>query len=162
MIPIIGLIALLISTLPAVVPFALTFLPTHRISSQTQTQASSSLQSTLTTININELAERDIDTFSKWIDTVGIQKAPGVILKGSDRYMKNVYAMTSQDIESGSPVIYVPEELIMSSGKAMAAYRNVQMEAAEKQLQITKADSELRQFYLMIQLLIEIERGTDR
>ena len=59
--------------------------------------------------------------------------------------------------------MYVPEEeLIMSSSKAMAAYRSRVMEGAEKQLEITDAMSELKQFYLMIQLLVEIERGTDR
>ena len=94
---------------------------------------------------------------------MGMQKAVGVVLKGSDRYMKNVQVVTGQDIPSGSPVLYVPEELIMTSNKAMAAYRNPQvMDAAEKQLQTFDAMSELRQYYLMIQLLVEIERGTDR
>ena len=50
----------------------------------------------------------------------------------------------------------------MSSSKAMAAYRNGQMEAAEKQLITFEAMPMLRQYYLMIQLLVEIERGTDR
>jgi hypothetical protein len=93
---------------------------------------------------------------------VGIQKAPGVVLKGSDRFLKNVQMVASQDVAEGSPVLYVPEELIMSSSKAMAAYRSRVMEGAEKQLEITDAMSELKQFYLMIQLLVEIERGTDR
>lgn len=70
--------------------------------------------------------------------------------------------IASQDVAAGSPVLYVPEELIMSSNKAMAAYRNEQMEAAEKQLEITDAMTEIRQYYLMIQLLVEMERGTER
>jgi hypothetical protein len=70
--------------------------------------------------------------------------------------------VASQDIAEGSPVLYVPEELIMSSSKAMAAYRSNVMEGAERQLQITGAMTEIKQFYLMIQLLVEIERGAER
>jgi hypothetical protein len=44
----------------------------------------------------------------------------------------------------------------------MAAYRTRVMEPAEKQLQTFDAMSELRQYYLMLQLLVEIERGSER
>jgi hypothetical protein len=112
-------------------------------------------------INVNELAERDMNTFEQWAESVGIQKPPGVILKPTDRYMKNVHLTTSQDVLAG-PVLYVPEEIILSSNKAMAAYRTRVMEPAEKQLQTFDAMSELRQYYLMLQLLVEIERGSER
>lgn len=154
---------LVVSTLPAVGAF--TSISTH-VPSRSLHARSSPIHSTFAFgteyLNVNELAERNIDTFQSWIDSVGIQKAPGVILKGSDRYLKNVQMVASQDVAAGSPVLYVPEELIMSSNKAMAAYRNNQMEGAEQQLKITDAMTEIRQYYLMIQLLVEIERGTAR
>jgi hypothetical protein len=90
-----------------------------------------------------------------------MQKASGLILKSADRYNQNVFAMASQNMAEGSPVLYVPEEIVLSSSKAMAAYRSPVMEAAERQLASFDAMSELRQYYLMLQLLVEIERGTD-
>ncbi|KAL3799132.1 hypothetical protein HJC23_002260 [Cyclotella cryptica] len=128
-----------------------------------RTHSCPALQSTTNplAINVNEIAERDIESFERWSNEVGIQKAPGFVLKSADRYSKNVYAMTVQDVASGSPVLYVPEELIFSSNKAMAAYRTPEMAAAERQLETFDSVSELRQYYLMVQLLVEIERGTD-
>jgi len=62
---------------------------------------------------------------------------------------------------AGTPVLYVPENLILSSSKAMAELQTVDMQPAEKILYSVNADTELRQYYLMIKLLVEIEKGEE-
>lgn len=77
-------------------------------------------------------------------------------IDGSD-----IYACTNADMAAGTPVLYVPESLILSSSKAMAELQTVDMQPAEKILYSVNADTELRQYYLMIKLLVEIEKGEE-
>jgi len=77
-------------------------------------------------------------------------------IDGSD-----IYACTNTDMAAGTPVLYVPENLILTSSKAMAELQTVDMQPAEKILYSVNADTELRQYYLMIKLLVEIEKGEE-
>ena len=63
-----------------------------------------------------------------------------------------MYAVTTDDVPAGTTVLYVPEELILSSNKAMAELRNADMNQAEKVLSSINAEGELRQYYLMIKV----------
>ena len=49
-------------------------------------------------------------------------------------------------------MLYVPEELILTSTKAMEELRGPEMQAAEKVLRSINAEDELRQYYLMIKV----------
>ena len=108
-------------------------------------------------IDIEETAYRDIPSFEIWAYNYGIQRAEGFAL--ADDGYGDIYATTTVDMPAGTPVLCVPESLILSSGKAMAELRTRDMDQAEKILYSVNAESELRQYYLMIQLLVEYEKG---
>lgn len=63
-----------------------------------------------------------------------------------------MYAATDSDLATGTTVLYVPEELILTSSKAMEELRGPEMMPAEKVLSSINADGELRQYYLMIKV----------
>lgn len=110
-----------------------------------------------TPINIEETAPRDMTSFEEWAYNYGIQRAEGFQLAynadGTD-----IYAMTNQDMATGSCVLYVPEHCILSSTKAMAELRTHDMDQAEKILFSVNAESELRQYYLMVKVCSPISK----
>jgi hypothetical protein len=105
-------------------------------------------------INIEEDAPRDIDSFQTWAYNYGIQQYESFVLTSNqpEYGQADVFASTSADIPAGTSVLYVPEELILTSSKAMAELRGPEMNAAEKVLSSINADEELRQYYLMIKV----------
>jgi hypothetical protein len=107
-------------------------------------------------LNIEEDAPRDIATFQNWAYNYGIQTCESFTLTSTNpEYGEaDVYASTSMDLQAGSSVVYVPEELILSSSKAMEELRGPEMMQAEKVLSSINADSELRQYYLMIKVCL--------
>jgi len=114
-----------------------------------------------TPINIEENAPRDIASMEQWAYNYGIQRCDGFELVSSqvEYGQPDVYAATLVDLPAGSAVLYVPEELILSSDKAIAELRSNAMQPAEKILKSINADSELRQYYLMIKILVELQKG---
>jgi hypothetical protein len=116
-----------------------------------------------TSMDISEYAERDIPSLEQWAsEVVGIQKCDGFQLTtGEAAYQQDVYAMTSEDIPTGTPVLFVPEALIFSADKAMEELRVPEMEQAEKILFSVNAGADIKQYYLMIKLLMEIEKGEE-
>jgi len=67
--------------------------------------------------------------------------------------------MTCDAIPGGTPVLCVPQELILSANKAMEEFPKESMRAAEKIVYSVNADSEIRYWYLMVKLLVELEKG---
>lgn len=96
----------------------------------------------------------------EWASYRGVQKVDGFELLGQDvdGYL-DVSAMTTQDIPANTPVLYIPNEMILSSNKAMEEFGR--LADAEEIIVANGFESELRQFYLMIKILVEIERGQD-
>jgi hypothetical protein len=114
-----------------------------------------------TAIDVNEEAQRDISSFEEWAIYSGIQRADGFQLVGEELFVGylDVFAVTTQDVPSGSTVLYVPNELILSSNKAMEEFGS--LVEAEELLVSNGCGSEIRQYYLMIKILVELERGHD-
>ncbi|KAL7527524.1 hypothetical protein ACHAXR_001997, partial [Thalassiosira sp. AJA248-18] len=113
-----------------------------------------------TPINIEEIAPRDMQTFEDWSYNYGIQRAEGHQLSYNDDGT-DIFAMTTVDMPAGSCALVVPEQLILSSNKAMAELRTNDMSPAEKILFSVNADEELRQYYLMVKILVEYEKGEE-
>ena len=131
------------------------------VSSTTQLHISSPLSAPgIPAIDISEAAPRDIPTMLEWAEVCGVQKAEGFELTSDDGGF-DVYARTVTDLPAGSPVVFVPEQMILSSNKAAAELRTDDMEDAEKLLKSLNAEDEIRQFYLMIKVLLELEKGQD-
>ena len=128
--------------------------------SDTQLYISSPLSAPGIAIDISENAPRDIPTMLQWAEVCGVQKAEGFELTSDDGGF-DVYARTVTDLPAGSPVVFVPEQMILSSNKAAAELRTDEMEDAEKLLNSLNAEDEIRHFYLMIKVLLELEKGQD-
>ncbi len=89
--------------------------------------------SSMATMNVDESAPRDVSSFESWAyDIAGIQTSPGFALNNDDGMNLDVYACTTTDVPGGSCVLYVPENWILSSDKAMAELRTRDMDQAEK------------------------------
>ena len=69
--------------------------------------------------------------------------------------------MTNVDLPTGSPILTIPEHMILSSNKAMAELRTSDMSEAEKIVKSVNAESEFRHYYLMLKLLVEYEKGME-
>ena len=74
-----------------------------------------------------------------------------------------MYAATASDVGAGNPVLFIPEHLILSSNKAMNELRcaNGEMVQAEEFVRSKGAEVHARQWYLMLKLLVEIQKGRD-
>lgn len=117
-----------------------------------------------TPIDISETSYRDIPSLEQWAYDYGIQRHEGHRLASYDANGvagSEVYAMTDRDVRSGTCVLCVPRPLIFSANAAMEELRSHDMDAAEKILFSVNADSEIRQYYLMVKILVEYEKGAD-
>jgi hypothetical protein len=114
-------------------------------------------------IDISENAPRNVMAFDlMWTSERGVLRCDGFELAEEDREGRNVYAMTTIDLPAGSPVLFVPEGSILSSSKAAAELRALPgMEAAERRIVDAGGGSQLRQYYLMLKILVELQRGED-
>ncbi|KAL7450513.1 hypothetical protein ACHAWC_002422, partial [Mediolabrus comicus] len=124
-------------------------------------------------IDLAEDATREITKMMVWAENYGVQRGEGCTLSPmTSDYNKDVHIMATQDLPSGSPIVYVPEELILSSSKAMEEFRYSedmteefrlasQMKVSEEMINSTGCESEIRHFYLMLKILKEVERGRE-
>jgi len=114
-----------------------------------------------TAIDVDEEAQRDISSFEEWASYNGIQRADGFQLVGEELFAGylDVSAITTQDVPAGSTVLYIPNEVILSSSKAMEEFGR--LAEAEEMLISNGYESEIRQYYLMIKILVELDKGRD-
>jgi len=124
-------------------------------------------------IDLAEDANREVTKMMLWGEHNGVLRGEGVTLSPeSNDNNKDVYVVTKQDLPYGSPVLYVPEELVLSSNKAMVEFRYSDnmieefllaenMKMAEGMIYGMGAESEIRHFYLMLKILKEVEKGRD-
>jgi len=116
---------------------------------------------------------QDIDSFQEWAWACGIQSSEGFELVATPKTNQqgdcyndeeDVSVQTSQALEAHSPILFIPQEMILSSSKAMAELGESLSEAE----QMLRADSTkdnnatlVRHFYIMMKLLLEWQRGPD-
>ena len=124
-------------------------------------------------INTQENSPRDIQSLQEWAQACEVQRAEGFQLTvpssdDDDAYIiqqelglenVDVFATTTMDIPANSPVLWVPAQMILSSHRAMEELRSQDMEAAEQRIEKSNANTELRQYYLMLKILVEYEKG---
>jgi len=114
-------------------------------------------------VDVQEHVTRDIETMEQWVYQCGAQGTEGLQLVSESDWVHpqhfDVSLMTSADIPANSPVLYVPNEMILSSNKAVEEFGR--LEDAEKLLTSLNSESEFRQYYLMLKILTEWERGDE-
>jgi len=93
----------------------------------------------------------------EWAAACGVQRADGFQLTSEDGV--DVSVMTTQDLAAESPVLFVPGEMILSSSRAVQEFGR--LEAAEKLINGLNVSDQIRQFYLMLKILFEYEKGEE-
>ncbi|KAL7530569.1 hypothetical protein ACHAWF_003432 [Thalassiosira exigua] len=141
-----------------------TTLPSTLATSHDSAGATSSFGPTTTAFDASESAPRDVSALDGWASSSGIQRAPSFALDevppddgglGAD-----VRAVATADAPAGTPVLYVPERLVLSSDKAAAELRTADMAEAEAAFLRSGADeSELRRYYLTLKVLTLVRDG---
>lgn len=107
-------------------------------------------------VNIDESAERDIGTMDEWATACGVQRVGGFQLTSEDGMDFSV--MTTEDLAEGSPILYVPSELILSSSRVREEMGGAIQNSVE-QLNRLGANEQLPQFYLFVKILTMYEMG---
>merc|ERR1719343_782934 len=81
-------------------------------------------------VNIDESAPREVGAFDEWALACGVQRSPGFQLTSQDGMEYN--AVTAEGIPAQSPVLFVPNMMILTSNQAKAEFGRC--EAAEQRL----------------------------
>lgn len=110
----------------------------------------------MTVVDVDENASRDIGTFEEWASSYGVQKCDGFQLTSENGGL-DVSAMTTMDIPAQSPVLYVPNEMILKSSEAQQEFGR--FEVAEQRLVSSKSAHHIPYFYLFLKVLKEYEMG---
>mmetsp|Transcript_4330 Transcript_4330/g.5925 ORF Transcript_4330/g.5925 Transcript_4330/m.5925 type:complete len:453 (-) Transcript_4330:157-1515(-) len=112
----------------------------------------------LSAINIDERATRDVAAMDEWAAFNGVQRVEGFQLTTQDQLDYSV--MTNEGIAANSPLLYVPEKLILSTAKTKEELGSGPGVAdAVSYLGRLGAGAQVPQFYLFLKVLYEYERG---
>lgn len=112
--------------------------------------------SSLKAINFEENAPRDVPPFEEWAAQCGVQRAGGFQLTSEDNL--DWSAFTSEDLATGSPVVYVPGNMVLSSTRIRQELGS-ELDAASDYLSRLGSNAEsLPQFALLVKVLMEYEQ----
>eukprot|EP00980_Cylindrotheca_fusiformis_P022723 scaffold9646_cov133-Cylindrotheca_fusiformis.AAC.6 len=111
-------------------------------------------------VDIQEDAFRDIGTMDEWAAAYGVQRCDGFqLVATSESPALEVGVVTTMDLPAQSPVLFVPNPMILSSRQSLNEMGRV--EGAEKRLVSAKAAEHVPKFYLFLKILKEFELGED-
>ena len=100
-------------------------------------------------VNLNEQAPREIPPFEEWSRNCGVGMCDGFALTTTDGGM-DYSVMTNQVIPAGSPILYVPSEMVLTSVAAEQEFR-AGLGDAERQL----AEEGLRERVSLFRLFVK-------
>lgn len=103
-------------------------------------------------VSVDEYTERDVYSMVDWASNCGVEKADGFDLTSFDG--RDYEVMTHQDIAAGSPLLFVPNEMIFSSTKAEKEFGG---ELIESENLVPLKHKPL--FRIFVKILIEYEKG---
>lgn len=111
-------------------------------------------------IDIQETAERDIGSMEQWAVNLGVQRTEGIQLTSEDGLDWSL--MTTQPIPSGSSILSVPGNMILTSSKAkeeLSQYGDV--EAGASLLERLGSGDIVSKYYLVLKILYEYDIGQE-
>jgi hypothetical protein len=112
-------------------------------------------------VSIDREAPRDILSFQEWAGACGVQAEQGFCLMEHDvDGNEDWYAATGTGATAGSRVLYVPNEMILSSARIAQDYAGY-VEPSLEVLEERGMRHLFPQFYLFLKVLVEIEQGQD-
>lgn len=100
-------------------------------------------------VNLNEQAPREIQPFEEWSRNCGVGMCDGFALTTTDGGM-DYSVTTNQNIPAGSPILYVPSEMVLTSVAAEQEFR-AGLGDAERQL----AEEGLRERVSLFRLFVK-------
>lgn len=113
----------------------------------------------MNTIDVQETAARDVYSVQEWAQNYGVQMADGFEITTQDG--EDYSVITNQNIAAGSPVLFVPAELVISSENVVQEFGG-NLQAAENTLTSYEGTAQrLPLFRLMVKILAEYEKGAD-
>ncbi|OEU20387.1 ribulose-1,5-bisphosphate carboxylase-like protein [Fragilariopsis cylindrus CCMP1102] len=107
-------------------------------------------------ISLSENAQRDVYTMDDWAVNAGAQKAEGFELTSYDG--QDYYAATNQDIPAGSPVLFVPNQMMFTSSSVAQEFGDA-LSQAENELVTCDCGELVPLFRLYAKVLVEYEKG---
>lgn len=106
-------------------------------------------------ICVDETFERDVYSMTDWaFNLCGVQKTDGFQLTTNDGQDYEVY--TDQDLPQGSPILFVPNEMIFASYKAIEEFGQIIVDA-ENNGPLSPSQRPL--FRIFVKILVEYEKG---
>mmetsp|Transcript_49345 Transcript_49345/g.148578 ORF Transcript_49345/g.148578 Transcript_49345/m.148578 type:complete len:476 (-) Transcript_49345:308-1735(-) len=109
-------------------------------------------------VNIDEDEARDIVSMNEWATACGVQKSEGFQLTITDEDGRDVSVMTTKDIPASQPVLFVPNNMILTGGAARQEVGTVKA-AEDLIIPLEKTSDHLPHFYLFLKILREYEMG---
>lgn len=106
----------------------------------------------------DEFAQRDVQGMQNWALQNGVQKVDGVELASGDGVDWQLISNTN--LPAGSPVLYVPAGMVLSSDAVVREFGQSLEEAERALVQMDRLTAQrLPLFRLMIKILVEYEKG---
>lgn len=112
-------------------------------------------------INVaDEMAQRDVYAMEEWATQYGVQKMDGIQLYSEDG---SDYQLISQtQISAGSPVIFVPAGMVLSSNAVVEEFGGALQQAEQELVNIDQGTQRrLPLFRLMVKILAEYQNGPE-
>ena len=106
--------------------------------------------------NLSPSNERDVYTMSDWAQSCGVQQAEGIQLTSYDGM--DYFPATQSDIPAGSPVMFVPSDLIFSSSKAAQEFGG-ELSQCENQLVAAGLQDKVPLFRIFFKVMAEYDKG---
>mmetsp|Transcript_30065 Transcript_30065/g.67813 ORF Transcript_30065/g.67813 Transcript_30065/m.67813 type:complete len:430 (-) Transcript_30065:56-1345(-) len=107
-------------------------------------------------INLSSSVDRDVYTMADWASAYGVQQVEGLQLTSYDG--KDYFPMTQSDIPQGSPVMFIPSDLIFTSSKAQQEFGD-SLYTCEQKLIGAGLEDKLPLFRVFFKILSEFQMG---
>lgn len=117
-----------------------------------------SMQTMTDAIDYTDNGQRDVPSMQQWAQQCGAQTAEGVEISTQDG--EDYFMMTNQNIPNGSPVLFVPAQMVLSSSQVEDEYGDNLLSSERMLVQYEGTAQRLPLFRLMIKVLAEYEKGS--
>jgi len=107
-------------------------------------------------INVDEYSQRDVYSMVDWATNYGVQKADGIELTSYDG--QDYEVVTQQNVPAGTPVVFVPNDLIFASYKAAQEFGGA-LQMSENELMQKNAGHKIPLFRIFVKILAEYEKA---
>jgi SET domain len=114
-------------------------------------------------VDINEGVQRDIYTMEEWAVQYGVQRSDGfqlTMVDNGDGVVDDYIVITTENLAGGSPVVFVPNQMLLASWQAPQEFGNA-LDQAEGELSRADLAFQIPLFRLFVKILAEYEKGMD-